>query len=143
MHSAETIPSIESESHRPELGAGVLRKVAWRLLPFLCVLYLFNIIDRANVGFARVKMEDDLKMSPEAFSFGYGIFYFGYLVFEVPANLAAAPRRRASVDRTDHDLVGTGYLRDAGSHRHLELLWRPHPARHCRGRFLPRHRPVT
>jgi ACS family tartrate transporter-like MFS transporter len=65
----------------------VLRKVAWRLIPFLCLLYIFNILDRSNVGFARLTMQDELKMSPEVFDFGYGIFYFGYLVFEVPANL--------------------------------------------------------
>jgi ACS family tartrate transporter-like MFS transporter len=87
MNRAETVAIAESADSSHMLGAAVLRKVAWRLLPFLCLLYLFNIIDRANVGFARVRMEDDLKMSSDAFSFGYGIFYFGYLVFEVPANL--------------------------------------------------------
>jgi ACS family tartrate transporter-like MFS transporter len=65
----------------------VLRKVAWRLLPFLCLLYLLNILDRANVGFARLTMQRDLELSNQAFNIGYGIFYIGYLVFEVPANL--------------------------------------------------------
>ena len=37
-----------------------LRKVAWRLIPFICVCYLLNILDRANVGFARLQMQDDL-----------------------------------------------------------------------------------
>ncbi|HJT77272.1 MAG TPA: MFS transporter [Gemmataceae bacterium] len=68
-------------------GRGVLRKVAWRLLPFLCLLYLCNGIDRSNVGFARLTMQKDLGLSDAAFNFGYGIFYFGYLAFEVPANL--------------------------------------------------------
>jgi MFS transporter, ACS family, tartrate transporter len=69
------------------IPGGVLRKVAWRLLPFLCLLYVFNIIDRANVGFARRTMQPDLAMSDAVYSFGYGVFYFGYLLFEVPANL--------------------------------------------------------
>lgn len=65
----------------------VLRKVAWRLVPFLCLLYVFNILDRGNLGFARVKMQDDLGLSKAVFDQGFGIFYLGYLLFEVPANL--------------------------------------------------------
>jgi ACS family tartrate transporter-like MFS transporter len=65
----------------------VLRKVTWRLLPFLCLLYVFNILDRANVGFAKLTMQDDVGISPAVFDLGIGIFYFGYLAFEVPANL--------------------------------------------------------
>ncbi|MFO0926727.1 MAG: MFS transporter [Gemmataceae bacterium] len=68
-------------------GADVLRRTAWRLLPFLCLLYIFNILDRMNVGFARLTMQEDLGMTQAVFDLGYGIFYFGYLAFEVPANL--------------------------------------------------------
>jgi ACS family tartrate transporter-like MFS transporter len=64
----------------------VLRKVAWRLLPFLCALYLCNILDRMNVGFARLTMESEIGISPKAYALGIGMFYFGYLAFEVPAN---------------------------------------------------------
>ena len=64
-----------------------LRKVAWRLIPFLCVCYLLNILDRANVGFARLQMQDDLGLSEHMFNLGYGMFYVGYLLFEVPSNL--------------------------------------------------------
>ena len=70
-----------------ELSRRIFRKVAWRLIPFLCLLYIFNILDRANVGFARVSMQDDLGMSPAVFDWGFGLFYLGYLVFEVPSNL--------------------------------------------------------
>lgn len=65
----------------------VLHKAAWRLVPFLCVLYFFNILDRTNVGFARLTMQADLRMGDGVYEWGYGIFYFGYLLFEVPANL--------------------------------------------------------
>ena len=65
----------------------LVSKVAWRLIPFLCLLYVFNIIDRSNLGFARLTMQDDLNLSEAVFNFGYGIFYLGYLVFEVPSNL--------------------------------------------------------
>jgi MFS transporter, ACS family, tartrate transporter len=69
------------------LGAATLRKAARRLIPFLCLLYAFNILDRANVGFARTEMERDLGMSAGVFDLGYGLFYLGYLAFEVPSNL--------------------------------------------------------
>ncbi len=64
-----------------------LRKVAWRLIPFICLLYILNILDRSNVGFARLQMQDDLGLSEETFNLGYGMFYVGYLLFEVPSNL--------------------------------------------------------
>ncbi len=72
---------------QPALSPSVLSRVTRRLVPFLCLLYIFNILDRSNVGFARLTMQDDLKMSKEVFDLGYGIFYLGYLLFEVPANL--------------------------------------------------------
>ena len=70
-----------------DLGKQTLRKVAWRLIPFVCLLYVLNILDRANVGFARLQMQDDLGLSEATFNLGYGMFYLGYLIFEVPSNL--------------------------------------------------------
>src|ERR1043165_4430074 len=67
----------------------VLRKVTLRLLPFLCLLYIVNILDRTNIGFARLqeKMLTDLGMSETAYAFGAGVFFIGYFAFEVPSNL--------------------------------------------------------
>jgi ACS family tartrate transporter-like MFS transporter len=73
--------------NHPDLETTTLRKVAWRLIPFVCLMYLLNILDRANVGFARLQMQDDLNLSEETFNLGYGMFYLGYLLFEVPSNL--------------------------------------------------------
>jgi ACS family tartrate transporter-like MFS transporter len=78
--------TTKSDSPPPNLAA-ILRKAAWRLLPFLGLLYLLNILDRVNVGFARLTMKADLNLSQDVFDIGFGIFYFGYLLFEVPANL--------------------------------------------------------
>src|ERR1700730_15286610 len=72
------------------LSRSVTGKVAWRLLPFLFLLYMLNILDRVNVGFARLQMQGDLGMSEEAYAFGAGVFYIGYLIFEVPSNLILA-----------------------------------------------------
>ena len=76
-------PIIDDEA----FGKRVLSKVAWRLIPFLGVLYIFNILDRVNVGFAALTMQKDLEMSKRVFDFGYGLFYLGYILFEVPSNL--------------------------------------------------------
>jgi ACS family tartrate transporter-like MFS transporter len=65
----------------------VLGKVARRLLPFLFLLYVVNILDRVNVGFARLQMLDDLGLGEDVYALGAGIFYVGYLAFEVPSNL--------------------------------------------------------
>jgi ACS family tartrate transporter-like MFS transporter len=87
MNGPETAVAATPTAQDPALLRAALRKAAWRLLPFLCFLYLLNILDRANVGFARLTMQTDLGMSDAVYDFGYGIFYFGYLMFEVPANL--------------------------------------------------------
>lgn len=68
--------------------AVVFRKVAWRLLPFLFLLYVINLIDRTNIGIARLQMVDVQHiLDEEAYSLGAGIFYIGYLLFEVPSNM--------------------------------------------------------
>ncbi|MFO1063051.1 MAG: MFS transporter [Pirellulales bacterium] len=64
-----------------------LTKVAWRIVPFICLLYVLNILDRTNVGFARLAMQDDLGLTKATFDLGYGMFYVGYIFFEVPSNL--------------------------------------------------------
>ncbi len=64
-----------------------LRKVAWRLLPLLFILYVVNILDRINVGMASLQMQKHLGLSEGLYGFGAGIFYLGYFVFEVPSNL--------------------------------------------------------
>ncbi len=70
-----------------DLERSTLRTVAWRIVPFICLLYMLNILDRANVGFARLAMQDDLGLTKAMFDLGYGMFYVGYILFEVPSNL--------------------------------------------------------
>ncbi|MCA9157738.1 MAG: MFS transporter [Planctomycetales bacterium] len=70
-----------------QLEKSTLRIVAWRLVPLVCLLYLLNILDRSNVGFARLQMQSDLGLSEATFNLGFGMFYVGYLLFEVPSNL--------------------------------------------------------
>jgi ACS family tartrate transporter-like MFS transporter len=65
----------------------LLVKVSRRLLPFLFVLYVVNILDRVNVSFASLTMLPELGMDKAVYGVGFGLFYIGYLMFEVPSNL--------------------------------------------------------
>jgi len=65
----------------------VLRKVAWHLIPFMGLLYILAFLDRVNIGFAALTMNADLAFSASVFGNGAGIFFLGYVFFEVPSNL--------------------------------------------------------
>lgn len=65
-----------------------IRKVAWRLIPFLILCYFVSYLDRVNVGFAGPAMRADLGLSATAFGTAAGIFFLAYFIFEVPSNLA-------------------------------------------------------
>lgn len=68
-------------------AAAAYAKVTWRLLPFLFICYVFAYLDRVNVGFAKLKMMSDLGFSEAVYGLGAGVFFVGYLLFEVPSNL--------------------------------------------------------
>ena len=64
-----------------------IRKVSWRLLPLIVVIYFVAYIDRTNVSFAALTMNKDLGLSAYVFGWGAGIFFLGYFLFEVPSNV--------------------------------------------------------
>ncbi|WP_086818742.1 MFS transporter [Allokutzneria sp. NRRL B-24872] len=71
------------------LRARVMRKVALRLVPFLGLLYFINYLDRVNIGFAGPNgMTKELGLTATAFGLASGVFFIGYLLLEVPSNLA-------------------------------------------------------
>lgn len=65
-----------------------MRRVIWRILPFLVVSYLVSIIDRGNIGIAALQMNEDLGLSKAAFGFASSLYFVAYFIFEVPSNLA-------------------------------------------------------
>ncbi len=65
----------------------VYRKVTLRLLPYLFLCYILAYIDRVNVGFAKLQMQRDLGMTDAVYGLGAGIFFIGYFLFEIPANM--------------------------------------------------------
>jgi ACS family tartrate transporter-like MFS transporter len=64
-----------------------IRKVAWRLLPFIFLLYFWCLIDRVNLAYAALTMNADLGLTATMYSLGASIFFVGYVTFEVPSNL--------------------------------------------------------
>ncbi|MFL9911273.1 MFS transporter [Paraburkholderia sp. RL17-337-BIB-A] len=64
-----------------------MRKVYGRLMPLLFAMMFFNYLDRINIGFAALDMNKQLGFSPAVFGFAGSIFFFGYMLLEVPSNL--------------------------------------------------------
>jgi sugar phosphate permease len=70
-----------------DFETAVYNKVTRRLIPFLFACYILAYIDRVNIGFAKLQMQQDLGMSDTVYGIGAGIFFIGYFLFEVPANI--------------------------------------------------------
>jgi ACS family tartrate transporter-like MFS transporter len=70
-----------------EVEIRTIAKVSRRLVPFLIICYFIAYLDRVNVSFAALTMNQDLGLSQTAFGFGAGIFFIAYFIFEVPSNL--------------------------------------------------------
>jgi ACS family tartrate transporter-like MFS transporter len=70
-----------------DVASRTRRRIAWRLLPFLFVLYFIAYLDRVNVGFAGLEMTHDLGFTDRVFGLGSGIFFAGYFLFEIPGAL--------------------------------------------------------
>lgn len=68
-------------------GSSAIRKLLQRLLPFSMLLFFFSLIDRTNISFAALQMNEDLGFGPTVYGFAAGIFFVGYCLFEVPSNL--------------------------------------------------------
>jgi sugar phosphate permease len=78
--------------NKPFVGSGTtetatIQKLRIRLLPFLFMLYVIAFLDRVNLGFAALTMNRGLAMTSQQFGFAAGIFFWGYVLFEIPSNL--------------------------------------------------------
>ena len=84
--SHRTTATAAREDHLTD-KEDVFAKCAWRLIPFMVLLYVLNYLDRVNVGFAALTMNQDLGLTPTIFGFGASLFFIGYMVFQVPSVL--------------------------------------------------------
>src|SRR5215467_14353411 len=103
------------------------RKVTRRLIPFLFACYILAYIDRVNVGFAKLQMQSDLSMSDTVYGIGAGLFFFGYFLLEVPANMMlrrVGARRWLGPIMIAWGLVSAGmmFVRGTGSFYTLRFL---------------------
>lgn len=79
-----------STERASQFEAQLMRKLTWKLMPFLCLCFMAAFLDRVNVGFAKEQMSRELGMDATVYAFGAGVFFIGYFVFEVPSNLILA-----------------------------------------------------
>jgi MFS family permease len=84
--SRTTTPSIQLVSD-VSTEDDIFSKITWRLVPFLFLCYLAAYLDRVNVGFAKLQMQKELAFSETVYGLGAGIFFLGYVLFEVPSNI--------------------------------------------------------
>ncbi|WP_158743504.1 MFS transporter [Acidisphaera sp. L21] len=79
---ATSVGALDSDS------AGALyRKIAWRIMPLVLLCYVANYIDRTNIGIAQLSLRKDLGFSEQVYGIGVGLFFIGFILFEVPSNM--------------------------------------------------------
>ncbi len=64
-----------------------LRKITWRIVPYVILVYFIGFFDRINIGFAALTMNQDLGFSDTVFGLGAGLFFLGYFITDVPSNI--------------------------------------------------------
>lgn len=65
----------------------IFNRLTWRILPLLCICYVAAYLDRVNISFAKLQMQNELAFSDAVYGLGAGLFFIGYMLFEVPSNL--------------------------------------------------------
>ncbi|MFI6920465.1 MFS transporter [Nonomuraea spiralis] len=76
-----------SDDRQDSWQEALYRKISRRLLPLLLICYMFAALDRVNLGFAKLQMSQDIGISEAVYGLGAGIFFLGYVLFEIPSNL--------------------------------------------------------
>lgn len=70
-----------------DVNARLYRKLFWRLIPFVIILYLICYIDRVNIGFAKLQFLTDLGLNDAHYGVATGLFFVTYCLFDIPSNL--------------------------------------------------------
>src|SRR5580692_3603132 len=80
---------MDATPTNPSVAERARKRIAWRLLPFLFLLYIIAFLDRMNVGAAALQMPGDLGFNDKVVGLGAGMFFIGYVVLEIPGALIA------------------------------------------------------
>ncbi|WP_263382125.1 MFS transporter [Granulicella arctica] len=100
-------------------GKKVFAKIAWRLIPYIFILYILAYLDRVNVGFAALEMKRDLSLSDTVYGTGAGIFFLGSSLFDLPSNLLlqkVGPRRWIARIMITWGIIATCMMFVKGAH---------------------------
>jgi MFS transporter, ACS family, tartrate transporter len=84
----EEAAAVSTTVPKSDLEISTIRLVTWRIVPFLMFCYFIAFVDRVNVGFAALQMNQDVGLSASAYGLGGGLFYLTYVIFEIPSNIA-------------------------------------------------------
>lgn len=74
-------------ANQADIERSVIRKLFFKIVPLMIMLYMIAYIDRQNIGFAKLHMVNSLSLSESAFGLGASLFFIGYLLFEIPSNV--------------------------------------------------------
>jgi len=83
----EVIVGIETATPAMSIEARTIQKMRIRILPFIFLLFIVALLDRVNIGFAALRMNEELAITSQQYGLIFGIFFFGYFIFEIPSNL--------------------------------------------------------
>jgi ACS family tartrate transporter-like MFS transporter len=92
LHVLQSVPSATSTASSSEVATAsietrTIRKLRIRILPFVFLLFVVALLDRVNIGFAALTMNKELAITSQQYGLVFGIFFFGYFLFEIPSNL--------------------------------------------------------
>jgi ACS family tartrate transporter-like MFS transporter len=88
--SLDSVQTVNADAASGRSLEPIFRRIGWRVVPVLVLLYVVAFLDRVNVGFASLTMNRDLGISDSAYGLAAGVFFAGYLLFSVPSNLMLA-----------------------------------------------------
>ena len=122
----------------PVLEAAVMRKIAWRLLPFVGLGYFFNALDRSNVAIAALTMNKSLGFTAAEYGLGAGAFFWSYVLFQSTQQRHAGQTGRSALVVDHHAGLGTVLRRDRAGNRRDEFRGGAVRAGRRRGRIFRR-----
>ncbi|MCY1165572.1 putative metabolite transport protein NicT [compost metagenome] len=86
MESRQNVDMYMSNGNLQEKNR-ILKKVLWRILPILFIGHFFAFLDRVNIGYAKLQMQDAVGFTDAQYALAAGIFFIGYAIFEIPSNI--------------------------------------------------------
>lgn len=82
-----TMSDIPVSAESPSVPDEIYRRINLRVVTILMVAYMLDCLDRLNIGFAQHQISERIGLSPADYGFAAGIFFIGYVLFEIPTSL--------------------------------------------------------